>query len=65
VVKDIIKAYYDKKNKKTQGQVTVENKRPDSGKDSMPAAPRAPRAALKPDESAAVVPVRASADPQH
>jgi penicillin-binding protein 2 len=65
VVKDIIKAYYDKKNKKTQGQVTVENKRPDSGKDSVPAAPRAPRAALKPDESAAVVPVRATADPQH
>jgi penicillin-binding protein 2 len=65
VVKDIIKAYYDKKNKKTQGQVTVENKRPDSGKDSVPAASRAPRAALKPDESAAVVPVRASADPQH
>ena len=65
VVRDIIKAYYDKKNKKTQGQVTVENKRPDSGKESVPAAPRAPRAALKPDESAAVVPVRTSADPQH
>jgi penicillin-binding protein 2 len=65
VVKDIIKAYYDKKNKKTQGQVTVENKRPDSGKESVPAAPRAPRAALKPEETAAVVPVRASADPQH
>src|SRR6266446_8856983 len=30
VVKDVIKAYYDKKNKKTQGQVTAENKRPDS-----------------------------------
>jgi penicillin-binding protein 2 len=66
VVKDIIKAYYDKKNKKTQGQVTVENKRPDPGKDSVPPTPpRAPRAALKPDESAAVVPVRATADPQH
>src|SRR5258708_23935898 len=26
VVKDIIKAYYDKKNKRTQGQVTAENK---------------------------------------
>ncbi len=64
VVKDIIKAYYDKKNKKTQGQVTAENKRPDSGKDSAPTAQRAPRAALKPEESAAVVPVRASADPQ-
>jgi len=65
VVKDIIKAYYDKKNKKTQGQVTVENKSPEPRKDSIHAAPRAPRAALKPDESAAVVPVRATADPQH
>jgi hypothetical protein len=25
VVRDIVKAYYDKKNKKTQGQVTAEN----------------------------------------
>ena len=65
VVKDIIKAYYEKKNKKTQGQVTVENKSPEPKKDSVPAAARAPRAAVKPDESAAVVPARASADPQH
>jgi penicillin-binding protein 2 len=63
VVKDIIKAYYDKKSKKTQGQVTVENKGPEPRKNSVPAA-RAPRAAVKPDESAAVVPVRATADPQ-
>jgi len=65
VVKDIIKAYYDKKNKKNQGQVTAENKTPEPRKDSVPAAPRAPRAALKPDESAAVVPVRATAGPRH
>jgi penicillin-binding protein 2 len=65
VVKDIIKAYYDKKNKKTQGQVTVENKSPEPKKDSVPAAARAPRAVVKPDESAAVVPVRSGADPQH
>ncbi len=65
VVKDIIKAYYDKKNKKTQGQVTVENKSPERRKDSLLAAPHAPRAALKSDESAAVVPARATADPQH
>ena len=65
VVKDIIKAYYDKKNKKNQGQITVENKSPEQKKDSIPAAPRAPRAALKPGESAAIVPVRAVADPQH
>ena len=65
VVKDIIKAYYDKKNKKTQGQVTVENKSPERRKDSAPTAARATRAAAKPDESAAVVPVRTIADPQH
>ena len=65
VVKDIIKAYYDKRNKKTQGQVTVENKSPEPRKNSVPTATRAPHAALKPDESAAVVPVRATADPQH
>jgi penicillin-binding protein 2 len=65
VVKDIIKAYYDKKNKKTQGQVTVENKSPEPKKDSVPAAARAPRAVVKPDESAAVVPARSGADPQH
>jgi penicillin-binding protein 2 len=64
VVKDIIKAYYDKKNKKTQGQVTVENKSPEPKKNSVPAAARAPRAVVKPDESAAVAPVRTAADPQ-
>jgi penicillin-binding protein 2 len=64
VVRDIIKAYYDKKNKNVQGQVTAENKRPEPGKDFVPALPRAPRAAVKPEESAAVVPVRVTADPQ-
>src|SRR2546427_6282470 len=61
VVKDVIKAYYDKKNKKTQGQVTAENKKSDSDTTS---AAVAPRAALKRDDSAAVAPARASADPQ-
>ena len=61
VVKDVIKAYYDKKNKKTQGQVTAENKKSDSDTSS---AAVAPRAALKRDDSAAVAPARASADPQ-
>ena len=65
VAKDIIKAYYDKKNKKTQGQVTVENKTPEPKKDSVPAAARAPRAVVKPEESTAVVPARTGADPQH
>jgi len=61
VVKDVIKAYYDKKNKKTQGQYTAENKSEAPGKGS---AAIAPRAALKPDDSAAVMPARASAEPQ-
>ncbi len=64
VVKDVIKAYYDKKNKKAQGQVTAENKKSDSGTSSAAVAAVAPRAALKRDDSAAVAPARASADPQ-
>ncbi|HEV1992905.1 MAG TPA: penicillin-binding protein 2 [Candidatus Acidoferrum sp.] len=63
VVKEVIKAYYDKKTKKTQGQVTAENKRSDSGSGSATAAAIAPRAALKPEDNA-VVPARASAEPQ-
>ncbi|OLE48676.1 MAG: penicillin-binding protein 2 [Acidobacteria bacterium 13_1_20CM_3_58_11] len=61
VVKDIIKAYYDKKNKKTQGQYTTENKSEPPGKGSAAAAPRA---AAKPEDSAAVMPARARAEPQ-
>jgi len=38
VVRDIIKAYYDKKAKKTQSQYTVEYKRYDLGDGSTPAA---------------------------
>ena len=63
VVKDIIKVYYDKKNKKTQGQYTAESKSDLPGKGSAGAI--APRAALKPEDSAAVMPpARASAEPQ-
>jgi penicillin-binding protein 2 len=64
VVKDVIKAYYDKKNKKMQGQETAESKRPDSRNAPARVAATAPRAALKPEESAAVVPARAAAEPQ-
>ena len=68
VVKDVIKAYYDKKNKKTQGEVTAENKKTDSRTGSAAVAAVAPRAALKRtlkrDESAAVVPAGATAEPQ-
>jgi len=68
VVKDVIKTYYYKKNKKTQGEVTAENKKTDSRTGSAAVAAVAPRAALKRtlkrDESAAVVPARATAEPQ-
>jgi len=64
VVKEVIKAYYDKKNKKTQGQVTAEIKKSDFGAISATVAATAPRAALKRDDSAAVLPARASAEPQ-
>jgi penicillin-binding protein 2 len=59
VVKDVIKAYYDKKNKKTQGQYTAESKRTDSRSvtDShsvgIPAMTGIPRAARKSEGSAA------------
>jgi penicillin-binding protein 2 len=64
VVKDVIKAYYDKKNKKMQGQETAESNRPDSRNAPAHVSATAPRAALKPEETAAVVPARAAAEPQ-
>jgi penicillin-binding protein 2 len=64
VVKDIIKAYYDKKNKKTQGQLTAENKSDAPRKSPAVAAVITPRAVLKPGESAAVMPASASAEPR-
>jgi penicillin-binding protein 2 len=56
IARDVVKAYYDKKNKKTQGQVTAENLPQQLQKNSARPAPEAPRAALKPEETAAVVP---------
>jgi penicillin-binding protein 2 len=75
VVKEVIKAYYDKKNKKTQGQitaenqktqrqVTAENKKSGSGASTAAVAAIAPRAALKRDDSAAVARASATAEPQ-
>jgi hypothetical protein len=62
VVRDIVKAYYDKKNKKTPGQVTagtVPQSTPKS--DVKPAAAttksvETPKVILKPEETAEVVP---------
>jgi len=63
VVKDIIKAYYDKKNKRTQGQYTAQSNRSNSEGLSLPAAIAAPRAALKSEEAPAASPAR-QAEPQ-
>src|SRR6266851_1771727 len=56
VVRDVIKAYYDKKAKKTEGQFTAESAKPGSGSARAAAliAPRAP--ALKEDETAGRTP---------
>jgi penicillin-binding protein 2 len=56
VVRDIVKAYYDKKNKKTQGQETAENKQPEPHPQTRAAASAAltgPRVALKREETPA------------
>jgi len=60
VVRDIIKAYYDKKAKKTQGQYTVEYKRYDLGNGSAPAAAIQPQPVLKPEGPSDAAPARAS-----
>lgn len=56
IVRDIVKAYYDKKNKKTQGQVTTEiqKNKPKIGEGS--AGTGAPKVAVKPEETAEVLP---------
>jgi penicillin-binding protein 2 len=64
VVRDVIKAYYDKKNKKTQGQVTAENKSDAPRKRPAVAVVVAPRVVLKPEDGATVVPASASAEPR-
>jgi len=50
VVKDIIKAYYDKKNKKTEGQYTAETNAPAPAGIRAATAAAAPRVPLKSDE---------------
>lgn len=48
VVRDIVKAYYDKKMKKAQGQITADNSKP--APQNVPAATIAPRAAILKEE---------------
>jgi len=55
VVRDIVKAYYDKKNKKTPGQVTAENLKP-SPTPARKSESEEPKVAGKPEEAAAVLP---------
>lgn len=66
VVRDLIKAYYDKKNKKTQGQYTADAKRPEPQRTRIPAAITLPRTALKTEEqaAAAAAPAQPVAEPQ-
>ena len=52
VVRDIIKAYYDKKNKKTQGQYTAQTKPPEHETKGIPAAVTVPHMALKTEDTA-------------
>jgi len=70
VVKEVIKAYYDKKNKKTQGEVTAENKKTDSRNRHSSRGCRCPRhGSVEADVEAGrkrsrIVPARATAEPQ-
>ncbi|HEX4545178.1 MAG TPA: penicillin-binding protein 2 [Candidatus Acidoferrum sp.] len=64
VVKDIVKAYYDKKNKKMRGEFTTENKGDAPKKNPVRVAVLAPRAVLKPEENSVVLPVRTATEPR-
>ena len=55
IARDIIKAYYDKKAKKGQGQTTVEFKRYDLDGDSEARVAQQSKPASKPEQAAAVV----------
>jgi penicillin-binding protein 2 len=56
VVRDIVKAYYDKKAKKGQGQYTVDNLKSEFGKGTRTEVAENPKAVTKAEQSAAVVP---------
>jgi penicillin-binding protein 2 len=55
IARDIIKAYYDKKEKKGQGQVTAQIPKSDLGTGVGTELPGAPKVAVKPEETAAVL----------
>jgi penicillin-binding protein 2 len=60
VVRDVIKAYYDKKNKRTPGQYTTENKQKDSGDGAAAPKVKPVRMALKPETNVVDVPTQAT-----
>ena len=55
IVRDIVKAYYDKKNKKTQGQVTAGNQPQQLQKNQLSPAAEGPKTMLKTEETAEVL----------
>jgi penicillin-binding protein 2 len=64
VVRDIIKAYYDKKNKKIPGQYTAQSKPPEPPARTVSAAVLVPRVALKSEETAPAATARAASEPE-
>jgi penicillin-binding protein 2 len=62
VVRDIIKAYYDKKNKKMPGQYTAQTKPPEPQTKAMSAAATVPHVALKTEESASAATARPASE---
>jgi penicillin-binding protein 2 len=62
VVRDIVKAYYDKKNKKLDGQITADNQHDSVGKSAAPTAAIQPQPVVKQRGEAVTVPARAKAD---
>jgi penicillin-binding protein 2 len=62
VVRDVIKAYYDKKNKKTQGQYTAQAKAPEPQTKTTRSDLTVPRVALKTEDPASAHVARPVAD---
>ncbi len=56
IARDIIKAYYDKKTKKGQGQYTVDYQKYEFGNGAKAEVAESSKAVTKPEQSAAVVP---------
>jgi penicillin-binding protein 2 len=60
VVRDVIKAYYDKKNRKMEGQFTADSKPPDAINIGAAAAIASPPSAPKPEETTAAASAHAA-----